>query len=65
MGLVLNGVTNRAHRHGTDRPERQAVCGSTFHASHNNLGVVSGAEPEIEAVSATKCGRCFENGGGY
>ena len=65
MDLVLNEVTNTVHRHETGRPDRQAVCGSTFHVAHDNLRVVSGVEPGGEAVSATKCGRCFEDGGSY
>ncbi|WP_159898847.1 hypothetical protein [Salinirussus salinus] len=65
MDLVLNEVTNTVHRHETGRPGRQAVCGSMFHVSHDNLRVVRGAEPGGEAASATKCGRCFEDGGSY
>jgi hypothetical protein len=64
MEIILNEVTNTVHRQETGRPERRAACGSTFHISHDKLRVVSEAEPGSEATT-TKCGRCFEDGGGY
>ncbi len=65
MEVILNEVTNTVHRQETGRPERRAACGSTFHISHDKLRVVSEAEPGGEAATTTKCGRCFEDGGGY
>lgn len=65
MDIILNEVTNTVHRHETGRPERQAVCGSTYHVSHDHLRVITGVEPENGTASATKCGRCFEDGGSY
>lgn len=65
MDGILNEVTNTIHRRDPGRPERRAACGSTFHLSHDTLRVVSETEQVTEAVTTTKCGRCFEDGEGY
>ncbi len=65
MKVILNEVTNTVHRHETGRTDCQALCGSTYHISHDRLKAVTAVEPEEVTGSATKCGRCFEDAGGY
>jgi hypothetical protein len=65
MDEILNEVTNTVHRREAGGPKCRAACGSTFHLSHDKLRVVSETEQVTDAVTTTKCGRCFEDGGGY
>jgi len=61
MEHVLNEVTNTVHRHEPGTADLQTACGVTFHLSHDNLSTLTASE----TTSASKCGRCFDDGGGY
>lgn len=65
MNIVLNEVTNTIHKQDTERSDRQTVCGATNHVSQDDLSRDTVIEPELETLNASKCGRCFDDGGGY
>lgn len=64
MDGVLNEVTNTVHKHERGKSDFQTTCGSLSHVSHDNLRMtVFGSIGDIP--SASRCGRCFEDAGGY
>lgn len=65
MNIVLNEVTNTIHKQETGKSEWQTVCGATNHLPQDNLKRVTVIEPELDTLTATKCGRCFDDAGGY
>jgi hypothetical protein len=65
MTGVLNEATNTIHKHETGTADLQASCGATSHVPHDNLRIVVRIQPALETTEASKCGRCFDNGGGY
>lgn len=61
---VLNEVTKTVHKHKGGRTDFQTECGSLSHISHDNLRIaVIGSENTRN--TASKCGRCFDDAGGY
>lgn len=64
MDAVLNEVTNTVHKHAMGRSDLQSACGATANLDHDDLRITT-IEPEISPSDATKCGRCFDDGGGY
>lgn len=64
MDGVLNEVTNTVHKHESEKSDLQTVCGATFQISHDNLRMAA-IGFEINRRTASKCGRCFEDAGGY
>lgn len=65
MDIVLNEVTDTIHKQDAGKSDRQTVCGATNHVSQDDLRRVTVMEPELETLNASKCGRCFDDGGGY
>lgn len=65
MDVVLNEVTNTIHKQETGKSARQTVCGATNHLPQDNLKRVTVVESELDTLNATKCGRCFDDAGGY
>lgn len=65
MNIVLNEVTNTIHKQDTEKSDCQTVCGATNHVPQDNLRYVTVIEPELKTLNASKCGRCFDDGGGY
>lgn len=65
MEIVLNEVTNTIHKQKTGKSEWRTVCGATTHLPQDNLKRVTVVEPELDTLNAIKCGRCFDDGGGY
>jgi hypothetical protein len=65
MDGVLNEVTNTIHKHETGAPDHRTVCGATYHVAHDDLRVVAGVESALDGTNASKCGRCFDDGGSY
>ncbi len=61
MNGVLNETTNKIHKHERGRSDFQTTCGATSHVSHEDLRLI----PVEQADDADRCGRCFEDGGGY
>jgi len=64
MDGVLNENTNTIHRQVVSKPAFRTVCGVTYHVPEDNLRMVA-IEPQVTATTTSKCGRCFEDGGGY
>lgn len=65
MNGVLNETTNTIHKRETGSADFQTECGATYHVSHDHLRIVAAIESTTDATSATKCGRCFDDAGGY
>jgi hypothetical protein len=64
MDGVLNRTTRTVHKHESDYPSTRTACGATFHLHRDQLEVTT-VERALDDASARKCGRCFEDGGGY
>lgn len=62
MKLVLNEHTETAHRPSTDGSFYLAACGALSAVSddHVRTSADDGSDDEFD-----RCGRCFENAGGY
>lgn len=65
MDIVLNKVTNTIHKQETGKSDWQTACGATNHLPQDNLKRVTVVEPALDTLNATKCGRCFDDAGGY
>lgn len=67
MQIILNEGTNTIHKQGTgtERSPLQTICGATNHVPQDNLRHITRIEPELDTITANKCGRCFDDGGGY
>lgn len=64
MDGVLNETTNTVHKRETGATEVATVCGATYHVASENLHSTQ-VESAVETTTTKKCGRCFEDGGGY
>ncbi len=64
MEGVLNEVTRTVHEHERGKSDFQTTCGSVSHVSHDQLRIIP-VERTIDTGDASKCGRCFDDGGGY
>lgn len=64
MDGVLNEVTNTIHKHKRGESDLQSVCGAISHVSHDSLRITP-IDPTYNGPTASKCGRCFDDGGGY
>jgi hypothetical protein len=65
MKGVLNEVTNTVHKQETGKPGIQTICGVAYHTPEDNLRPVNGVDIERGTANASKCGRCFDEGGSY
>lgn len=64
MDGVLNVKTGMIHKQKPGSSNGQTVCGATRHVSHNHLQLMS-VQQALDDDTATKCGRCFADVGGY
>lgn len=64
MEVVLNEHTGTVHKPRVDEPEYHTVCGITRNLTHDEVQVLP-FERAASDHDASKCGRCFEDGGGY
>lgn len=64
MKGVLNETTKTVHKHEIGKTELQTECGLTHHVAPDQLQTTS-VEQATADFDARKCGRCFEEGGGY
>ncbi len=64
MQGVLNEVTQTVHEHQRGESAFQTKCGANSQISHDQLQRIS-VERTIGRGTVSKCGRCFEDGGGY
>lgn len=60
MNGVLNEVTETVHKHERGQSDFQTTCGAIATVSHDNLRITP-----VEGATASRCGRCFEDAGGY
>jgi hypothetical protein len=63
MDGVLNEYTKTVHKHETGASDLHTVCGATYNLEPGQLREMS--VESAEAIDASKCGRCFDDGGGY
>lgn len=64
MTVVVNQCTKTLHKHAPGEDGLNTACGITYHLDHDHLLAI----PFEQATSdgdASKCGRCFDDGGGY
>jgi len=64
MDGVLNEYTGTVHKHETGAPVLHTVCGATYNLDSDHLREVA-VEQALTDYGASKCGRCFEDGGSY
>ena len=66
MRLVLNESTKTVHRPAHRSDSQPADCGALRHVSDDRIRLTTEqeVEPELE-VEIERCGRCFEDCGGY
>lgn len=64
MRGVLNETTNTVHRKRSDGQDCRTACGATYHVSDDRLRPTS-VDRALADSTASKCGRCFSDGGGY
>lgn len=63
-GLILNETTMTIHEREAGVGEYQVSCGHLNHVGQENLRITR--DPTVtEEPTTSKCGRCFEEGGGY
>ncbi|QCJ47046.1 MULTISPECIES: hypothetical protein [Haloprofundus] len=63
MRGVLNEQTETVHK-PTDHAHRLTACGALFHVSEKATSVVDLADA-VDDGGASRCGRCFDDAGGY
>jgi hypothetical protein len=63
MKAVVNRTTKTVHKRSTEG-SKETPCGATSHVDSSKLQRTS-LERARTAHDASKCGRCFEDGGGY
>lgn len=64
MDGVLNETTKIVHKHQKERSDLEAACGATYDLNRDQLRMTP-IRQAIADRSADKCGRCFEDAGGY
>jgi hypothetical protein len=63
MDAVVNRTTQTVHKRATEG-SKETPCGATSHVDSSTLEHTS-LQRARAAHGASKCGRCFEDGGGY
>ncbi|AGN01346.1 hypothetical protein L593_06995 [Salinarchaeum sp. Harcht-Bsk1] len=64
MDAVVNETTKTVHRRADETASKETACGATSHVDPEHLSRTS-LERARSAHEASKCGRCFEDGGSY
>ena len=64
MDGILNTTTNTVHKHGFQDSRGRTVCGATMYLSESQLDEID-VNQAVTDHQASKCGRCFSDGGGY
>lgn len=64
MQLVLNERTKTAHKPSRSTGRQPADCGALRYVSEDRIRMTSSEEIE-PSHEVDRCGRCFENTGGY
>jgi hypothetical protein len=63
MDGILNEVTNTVHKQEPGSSALVTSCGVTNNLSEDQLRHT--AIEQLVTTTTTKCGRCFDDGGGY
>jgi len=64
MDGILNETTNTVHRPEAGTAGQETVCGVTYHVPADNFRPTE-FDPDATPAAITKCGRCFDDAGGY
>jgi hypothetical protein len=64
MEGILNEVTNTVHKQEAGTPSLQTPCGITYNVPEDQLRQTV-VDQVVTSPGTTKCGRCFDDGGGY
>lgn len=64
MDGVLNETTMTVHKRKPGGADVDTVCGLTFQVNPEQLRTAA-VDQATSAYDASKCGRCFEDAGGY
>lgn len=64
MTGVVNGNTMTVHRRNLANAGAETVCGLTSHVDPDQLRTTALDEAAAD-VAVSKCGRCFDETGGY
>lgn len=64
MNGILNETTNTVHKQETGAPGLQTPCGITNNVPEDQLSPTA-IDQSDGTTDTTRCGRCFEDGGGY
>jgi hypothetical protein len=64
MDGLLNERTDTVHRFETEEPDLRTACGASRTLDTDQLRRIS-LERAAADDAIDKCGRCFEEGGGY
>lgn len=61
---VLNEITGTVHKRKLGESILHTVCGLTYHVDSEHLERTA-MDRAMDSLNVCKCGRCFEEGGGY
>jgi hypothetical protein len=64
MDGILNEATNTVHRQEPGTSGLKTPCGLTYNVSEDQLRQIA-TDELVTTTTTTKCGRCFDGGGGY
>jgi hypothetical protein len=64
MDGVLNEAANTVHKQEVGKQTLESPCGATNNLSKDQLRQAA-VDQLVSTTTTTKCGRCFDDGGGY
>ena len=64
MKIVMNMRTNTAHKPSSEGSSHPAACGALRYVPENRIRTIS-AEAIVHNDEIDRCGRCFDDVGGY
>jgi len=64
MKGVLNENTRTVHKHEPGDSNPRTVCGVSYHVARDQLQIMP-VDRATGECDASRCGRCFDNSGGY
>jgi hypothetical protein len=64
MDGILNEATNTVHKQEPGTSALQTPCGITYNVPEDQLRQTA-IDQLVTNATTSKCGRCFDDGGGY
>lgn len=64
MKAILNEYTKTVHKQETGAPDLHTVCGASYNLDAEQLQAISVTKAATDH-NADRCGRCFDDAGGY